>query len=235
MAGPTTEYLATQIDALRKDMAGAFQAIEGVRRDAIDEIRSLKDTLAEGLAETRQGLADQFDTLRREVRSSMEALVSEQTSAGLDIARLQERSGDLVIRADKTFDVISQTRQGIAEQFEIARREAQANKDQLTGEHMTTRLDVARLQVQTAQLTARFDGLMALGRKILFTLVGIGVTVLGAAGVAIWNGSRLYHLLEQHDKRIEKLEEGAATIQRLEVSVDRIQKTLDANARTAKP
>src|SRR5256885_12923638 len=48
-------------------------------------------------------------------------------------------------------------------------------------------------------------------RSSLLTLIGVGVTVFGATAGAFWNASRIYLSVEDHARRIEKIEDRKST------------------------
>jgi hypothetical protein len=90
------------------------------------------------------------------------------------------------------------------------------------------REDVVRLQTQTAELIARFDRGLGFMKALLITLLGVAATILGATSGAFWNASRIDHAVEDHGRRIEKIENADEGRAKLQQSIDRIQQTLDA-------
>ena len=170
MAGPTTEYLADQIDNLRSEVAAIGKESHAVRLDAIDGLKRLGDTMTVQFEKVHEHFADELSGFRKEAVAATEGLKMDQ---GL------------------------------------------------------IREDVVRLQSQTSELIARFDRTLGFLKALLFTLIGVGVTVLGAAAGAIWNGFRVYHAVEGQGQRLDRLEESDIGTAKLYESMENIRRTLD--------
>lgn len=124
---------------------------------------------------------------------------------------------------------LGEIREHVGGELTRLRQEVGAGREALKMEQSLIREDIARLQVQTGELIARFDRVLGFLKALLLALIGVGITVLGAVAGAFWNASRVYHAVEDHSRRIEKLE-GEVDVDRarLQRSIERVQKTLDA-------
>ena len=101
MAGPTTEYLAEQIDKIRDE-------IGAIRRDGLDESRRLGDIFADQIQDVRENMVRELTLLRSEVGAGREALKVEQSLIREDLATLKAQTAALVDRFDRTQDFLKQ-------------------------------------------------------------------------------------------------------------------------------
>ena len=101
MAGPTTEYLAEQIDKIRDGM-------DEIRRSGIDESRRLGDIFADQIQDVRENMVRELTLLRNEVGAGREALKVEQSLIREDLAGLKAQTTALVERFDRTQDFLKQ-------------------------------------------------------------------------------------------------------------------------------
>ena len=108
MAGPTTEYLAEQIDKIRDGMGAIRQEIQAVRRDGLDESRRLGSIFADQIQDVRENMVRELTLLRIEVGTGKEALKVEQSLIREDLAALKVQTTALVDRFDRTQDFLKQ-------------------------------------------------------------------------------------------------------------------------------
>jgi hypothetical protein len=94
MAGPTTEYLAEQLDRVRDE-------VQNSRRDTIDRLKGLSDTFVAQLGDIREHGGSELAELRREIAAGREAQAMEQSRTREDLARLRVQTGELIGRLDR--------------------------------------------------------------------------------------------------------------------------------------
>lgn len=99
MAGPTTEYLAEQMDRIRDE-------VQAIRREGLDGRRELNDILNAQLRELREDLGEQIVQLRREVGAGVEAIKVDQIQFRENIARLQAQTDATIARVDRNQDFL---------------------------------------------------------------------------------------------------------------------------------
>ncbi len=101
MAGPSTEYLAEQLDRIRDE-------VQATRREGLDGWKQLNDTFAGQIREVRESLGEEMVQLRREVGASMEAIKVDQALSRENIARLETKSDATIERIDRTHEFLKQ-------------------------------------------------------------------------------------------------------------------------------
>lgn len=101
MAGPSTEYLAEQLDKIRDELQAA-------RREALDGSRRVGDIFASQLQDIRENMVDEFAKVRGEYAASRESLKMEQSLIREDLAALKAQTTALAERFDRTQDFLKQ-------------------------------------------------------------------------------------------------------------------------------
>jgi len=99
MAGPSTEYLAEQLDRMRDD-------IQAARREGVDGWKQLNDTFTTEIREVRERVGEEMVQLRREVGAGMEAIKVDQTLFRENLARLDARTDAAMKRIDRNQDFL---------------------------------------------------------------------------------------------------------------------------------
>jgi hypothetical protein len=166
---------------------------------------------------TTEYLSGQLDQLRNETS----ALRAEAQLARVDAIDRFRKLGD-------TFrDQIHEVREQIGGELAGLRHDVGAGTEALKVDQSQVREHIVRLQTQTGELIARFDSALGFMKALLIALISVGVTVALAAAGAFWNASRMVHAVEDHGRRIERIEGAGEDKAKLQRTLDRIQKTLD--------
>ncbi len=101
------------------------------------------------------------------------------------------------------------------------RREVVSGKEALTMELTSLREDLARFQTRT-------DTLIAVTNRIFATLLAVFLALIGTVIATFWGASRVYHTVEFHNQRIEKVEKSLDYLPKLQQSIDRLQQTIES-------
>ncbi len=101
MAGPSTEYLAEQLDRVREE-------VQAARREGVDGWKQWNNTFASEIREVRERVGEEMVQLRREVGAGVEVLKVDQALTRENMARLETKTEATIARIDRNHETIRQ-------------------------------------------------------------------------------------------------------------------------------
>lgn len=171
-----------------------------------------------------------FDSLRQrssECPSPQTSSPNNWPNCGGTSRRLRKDALDQIQKIGESFDAhLWRSDEKFTSDLNDLKVEATAGREALS-------MQVHSLREGFAESQTRTETLLAIGNRSFGLLLAVFLTLVGTIVGAIWGASRVYHDVEIHSERIERLERSLDHVPKLQESIDRLQKTLEAQSQPA--